>query len=821
MRAGPESVVHLARNTFKAGGAIGTGDVINAFNTLKRNPGLANTDKIWPEATKLIGALYGIKSLIIYIYQDDDGNTCAGIKVSEEGTRMGCTLAQKIYNMSSAPGYSTLDIEFPEIILRAMTDDLISFIPDQGSREAWIKLYDRKAQFLERWDQLFNPLGLFRHKDKGVLLLPPNAPDVPENHRLHTLTKITREGLKIGGGVVGTDAAVSNHALAKVESLKPRADAIKKLATVNSQAAMMLTATALNSAMDYQARITPPEKMGLGIRAFDDVVDDTSNRCLSREGLELPDPLPSRAMRASAIRQLPCELGGCDQIPLSRKAPCAYLSASLAVIDAEPLHRENRKAVAQACEFSYELVRQLTGITDLSTNRDIAKVLPPTANDLANPPDHLRNRPLTKYSAMRKVQRVLVRASSRWARKQLIETYSSHSRVGEGQTMSDIAHTTLSLSRSQASRVFRGSLWFACNRVPTVDFVASCRYILNLPQLQRPGFQKGVDVGVEGEAASFCVCSKHAPATMDPTGGHTAACTTAFKARYDLHTSVNRVVGRFAKEAGGVLAYEPQTSKLLLDSLTAAQCRTLFPRYTSRAAVERAKTLSEMWQRWAQMPPGVQQDTLASEAATYAASTPAKWKGLRIDLQVLFPDGEVWVDVGTVHSTRNSSIGQVFNWTKRLTAAENDAVGARAMSAMAREASPVVAEACKAKVDRYDRMRQIAVSQHAAGKRPFKPSFYAAIMSHAGEFSPDLILLVELFTKKFDNLCKSDPRHDGISRARRTGDYRCRFKDALIATGLTGFGRMLNATGEQPNLPMDADAIEVFRGHFFDSSQAL
>ena len=140
---------------------------------------------------------------------------------------------------------------------------------------------------------------------------------------------------------------------------------------------------------------------------------------------------------------------------------------------------------------------------------------------------------------------------------------------------------------------------------------------------------------------------------------------------------------------------------------------------------------------------------------------------------------------------------------------------------MAREASPVVAEACKAKVDRYDRMRQIAVSQHAAGKRPFKPSFYAAIMSHAGEFSPDLILLVELFTKKFDNLCKSDPRHDGISRARRTGDYRCRFKDALIATGLTGFGRMLNATGEQPNLPMDADAVEVFRGHFFDSSQAL
>ena len=49
-----------------------------------------------------------------------------------------------------------------------------------------------------------------------------------------------------------------------------------------------------------------------------------------------------------------------------------------------------------------------------------------------------------------------------------------------------------------------------------------------------------------------------------------------------------------------------------------------------------------------------------------------------------------------------------------------------------------------------------------------------------------------------------------------TGDYRCRFKDALIATGITGFGRMLNAAGTPPDFPMDADAIELFRGYFFD-----
>ena len=422
---------------------------------------------------------------------------------------------------------------------------------------------------------------------------------------------------------------------------------------------------------------------------------------------------------------------------------------------------------------------------------------------------------------MRKVQRVLVRAASRWARKQLIETCGSHANVGIGQTKADTAHTALALSRSQASRVFRGSLWFPCNRVPTVDFVASCRFLLNLPPLGRPAFMKGANVGAEGEAASFDVCAKHTPATLGPTGGHTAACTTAFKARYELHTALNRVVGRFAKEAGGVLTYEPQTAKLLLDTLTPAQCRTLFPRYTSRAAIERAKQLSDMWQRWAQLPPGVQQDALAAEAATFAASTPAKWKGLRIDLRVLFPDEEVWVDAGTVHSTRNSSLEQVFNWTKKLIAAENEASSSRSTSTMVREASPVIAEACKAKVDRYDRMRQIAIAQCTAGKRPFKPSFYAAIVSHAGEFSPDLILLVELFTKKFDNLCKSDPRHDGISRARRTGDYRCRFKDALIATVLTGFGRMLNATGESSNLPLDADALEVFRGYFHDRSQAL
>ena len=87
--------------------------------------------------------------------------------------------------------------------------------------------------------------------------------------------------------------------------------------------------------------------------------------------------------------------------------------------------------------------------------------------------------------------------------------------------------------------------------------------------------------------------------------GHVVSCDTTFKARYALHsdTQIERVVGAFAAEAGGTIEYEPATSGLLLNKLNPSQCRTLFPRYSSRSAVARAAQLAQVWNQWALSPP--------------------------------------------------------------------------------------------------------------------------------------------------------------------------------------------------------------------------
>ena len=63
-------------------------------------------------------------------------------------------------------------------------------------------------------------------------------------------------------------------------------------------------------------------------------------------------------------------------------------------------------------------------------------------------------------------------------------------------------------------------------------------------------------------------------------------------------------------------------------------------------------------------------------------------------------------DESVVHSTRTSSLDQVFNWTKELIVVENEVLSSRSTNTMVRdlETSPVVVEVCKAKVDRDDRM---------------------------------------------------------------------------------------------------------------------
>jgi hypothetical protein len=194
----------------------------------------------------------------------------------------------------------------------------------------------------------------------------------------------------------------------------------------------------------------------------------------------------------------------------------------------------------------------------------------------------------------------------------------------------------------------------------------------------------------------------------------------------------------------------------------------------------------------------------------FAAATPGKWKGLRIDLQVQFPTCEVWVDVGTVHPTSNSTSRAVTIWTEKLAAAERATRGVKARNSMLRVPSPVIKTACSTKHNRYAQLVAIAVNQQSRGDRPFAPRFFAAIISHAGEFAPELITMIEIFTKQFMRHSRSLHLEDGVKEARRTSDYRRRFKDALMVAVMGGFGRVLHTSGGPWDKDDDDPLLEGF-----------
>ena len=128
------------------------------------------------------------------------------------------------------------------------------FKPEVQSDDGWYHMFDRTSLLLQRYDELANPLNIYRHKDKGKTYLPPEAPTVPPDHPLLELTTIVTGGVKFSGGTFGTDQHVIDSCLAHVRALKTRFDGIVSLAIYNGTP--MLPCSCLLSAAIRRCRIS-------------------------------------------------------------------------------------------------------------------------------------------------------------------------------------------------------------------------------------------------------------------------------------------------------------------------------------------------------------------------------------------------------------------------------------------------------------------------------------------------------------------------------------------------------------------------------------
>ena len=162
--AGPEVMAHLGRSLIEQGYVANTQDAIKAFYSIKRQAVINSVNEEWPEANPQFKAYYGPASACVFAHNDEEGNRVLHITFSTDGTRAGCVLGSLGFDVCMHHSvYRQLLLEFPEMVIRALTDDMPSFFrPEETTDEGWYGMYDMFYSLLIRYDELANPIGIKR-----------------------------------------------------------------------------------------------------------------------------------------------------------------------------------------------------------------------------------------------------------------------------------------------------------------------------------------------------------------------------------------------------------------------------------------------------------------------------------------------------------------------------------------------------------------------------------------------------------------------------------------------------------------------------------
>ena len=789
--SGPEILAHIARALVARGYAASTQDAIKAFHTLSRQALLDSIDAVWPEATKIFNAYYGPAAPSVYIFVGDNDNKVARVSFNTEGTRPGCVFGSLGFDVALHHFvYKHLCIEFPDIIMRALTDDMPNFICGQTDEE-WHEQYESLADFLLRYDELANPIGVKRHPDKGKTWLPAHAPHPKEGCRLLGLTKIVPHGVAIAGGFFGTDNGVATHGIAKASCLQPRIDNIVQLATIkNAQASMRLLGIVANRGLDYLARITPPSLLEEALANFDSAIADARHLILQLEHCGDPGLPDNVFLRSTLLVELPQREGGFSQMPVTRLSPCAFI-ASVRATQGDPFlsKRINQHALLDHTVDAYARLADSLGAPP-SSFPDMLKSIPRSAHALAKAPASPSTR-LNK-TKRKKIQAAIVTAVQGSVRKLLRRDTHPERIAPDVLTKGESVNYQIATSRSQATRILQGSLWYKSNRCVSDWFVHYTRFYLGLLPLLRTTCDHITQP--DGSARNACAAGHDTTILLTPDASHCISCAACYGARHAAHELINNVYVDFGKEATLRVQINPSTDNAMKNVYGKTQASLLFPKRTTPATKEKSAELNKALEIMAGKNTALQPAALET-IRRIAAECPKNFKGLRVDSIMQAKHFLLWLDVGIVHTTAPSTIDQTVRFVKQLAAAEVATGGNYSLDPLAGVLSPPLARYTKHKDNLYKPMVNAAIAQIKQGIRTLKPIFTPCIFSHMGEMSTIAVETVEVITKAYKASLSFRRFEDGISHKKRSAEFRARFKDALMVAIANGFGSTLAAAG--------------------------
>ena len=259
--------------------------------------------------------------------------------------------------------------------------------PESNNVEEWESFYDQVATYVDRYSELANPIGIRLVPEKQKILIT-DATFFKTPHVSRVTLNVVRDGLVITGAPIGTQAFIDEHAKAKLIELKKRFEAIRTLATRDSQTAVKILEGSGSNSLNFYCSVVPPSKIEQLIQDFDVAIMDTFITCISLTDETLrPACNPARFECAKAIVELPHRRhGGFNFIPLKIKAPAAFVSTLIAQGD-EPVLRDLLTELHDVAAYA-EVCRTLsaTGLDHLSDEDPAALVLPLTPEDLTSGP---------------------------------------------------------------------------------------------------------------------------------------------------------------------------------------------------------------------------------------------------------------------------------------------------------------------------------------------------------------------------------------------------------------------------------------------------
>jgi hypothetical protein len=795
---GTERLVHLCRAAHGSKWMVGKTDFENGFNSFDRQKMLNTHAQLFPEANDLFSFFYGIDAPIFVV----DDNHQVTLLWSKQGARQGCTLGTEAFCVGVHPLMVELQRRYPDFHLRILTDDIVPLCPPplSDTYEAWQACYRRYAEFLSDLKSLAAKLtGLTLNAAKSGLLLPAGAPDPSDEVKLlfPPSFTFTRDGMRIAGSPVGTDAYMSDFVKRKVYEACDKVNTIKGLAKRSPRAAHRLLSACASKLLSFVGSTTPPHITLPLLSHFDDHLQSAFLDVVS------PSPLhcsADRLQRAKLKMTLRTPFG-CGIFLSAKQAPVSFF-VSLSACLSDPLIFRFRLGLSSFAQSVFDELTKVFGGTSTAEWSQMSPVFPSSAAELLDGsrfmPDVTPNRAVSK-SALKLV-----------SARALNQFTSLHAPPFSASLSA--ADAIQALSSTQIGHVF-GAVCdpsFALNFDP-LAYIAFCRFFLGLPPATTVGqhtVQEGFDYPVQRCLSGHGV---HVNPFLDANAIHASSgCPSAQRDCIGRHNAIVRVIAGAASEAGLKVSREPDTHSLLLGEVSKQDCKRVFPKKASKrykeAFTDLVNTIDMTTSSSCTLSDADKQTLIRQKTDALPLLDPNDATGLRLDFAITNDStGDTkWGDVTVVNTTSPSYSGAELKAIMSRQLSKNLSVASNLPDLMRSDPSPSLVTRQALKTEKYSRLMLIAGKQHRDGKRPKMPTFVPFAISNLGELSPAAVELHDWISDQFRLKCiKEGARADGCSAADLVYAFRRKLRVRTLFAVAAGIGSMICNAG----LPWDPSSF--------------